>query len=170
MQKVTEVGKWDVILQVEQCLFFVHLSPWAFSKNGGKPTVLHPLATKEEDVLVLEWGAIFLSVCAGRWNTHSRVSSGKRSRRGAGNLDDCLPPPGEKGIFVISPRSKGGPPRPVGAWVMAEFTVRWSIAWGTQAASAGSWRELLVFIWTVRCYLKSGFVSENETAGATFGG
>lgn len=27
MQKVTEVGKWDVILQVEQCLFFVHLSP-----------------------------------------------------------------------------------------------------------------------------------------------
>lgn len=27
MLKVTEVGKWDVILQVEQCLYFVHLSP-----------------------------------------------------------------------------------------------------------------------------------------------
>ena len=34
MQKVTEVGKWDVILQVEQCLFFVHLSPEHSLRTG----------------------------------------------------------------------------------------------------------------------------------------
>lgn len=45
------------------------------------------------------------------------------------------------------------------------------MTWGTTAASVlGGWIELPVFIWVVSCYLKSGFVSENETAGATFGG
>lgn len=39
-----------------------------------------------------------------------------------------------------------------------------------QPQGAGESRGVLVFIWVASCYLKSGFVSENETAGAAFGG
>lgn len=41
----------------------------------------------------------------------------------------------------------------------------------TIAALTGlSWEPPPVFIWVASSYLKSSFVSENETAGATFGG
>lgn len=41
---------------------------------------------------------------------------------------------------------------------------------GEHHSSLGELEGAVVFIWVVSCYLKSGFVSENETAGATFGG
>lgn len=77
---------------------------------------------------------------------------------------------------TVSPSSEGGTPEPTGAGCLASQTsipcwLRGGRLWGTTAApGVQSWRELPVFIWVASCYLKSGFVSENETAGATFGG
>lgn len=81
------------------------------------------------------------------------------------------------GILRVLPPQREGAPRPTavvggGGSGLHSHTPPGARERG-EPAVAWQPRELeraAVFIWVVSCYLKSGFVSENETAGATFGG